>query len=812
MGTLGQDIRYAARMLALSPGFALLAVVTLALGIGANSTIFSWINGTLLNPIPGVSNTSELVTLSRSTSARKPKEFSYEDYLDLRDQSTSFSGLAATSMHPVDITGGAHPEHTWAGLVSANYFDVLGATPLLGRTFLPSEGKAPGADAIVVLGYRLWKQRYGGDKNIVGKTVQINQHAYSVIGVMPREFVGSHTGLQLDLWVPVTMQNQIISTYDRLHDRGTNWLVLQGRRKPGVTVEQAQADMNTVMARLAREYPNDHKGDTVVTAFPLWRGPFGANGYLYVLLPMLMAISGFVLLLACANVANLILVRSVGRRREIAVRLSVGATRGRLVRQFLVESLLLALLAGAMAMLLTAWTAGSFSRFIPPSSVPIVMNISANGTVLLATFLISLFAGVMFGVLPALRASDMSPMAVLKEDSGASTGSIQKARLSSVLVVAQIALSLLLLVCSGLFIRSFRAAQKLDPGFNAKNVFVASYDLFPAGYTHDTGAEFHRQLVERIQRIPGVESATVSDWVPLGYSTNSTVVEPQGYVAQPHESMDISEATVGPDYLKTLQIPLVAGREIRAEDTRSSQPVAMVNEAFVERFWPGQDAIGKKVETEGMTFTVVGVAKTAKYDALGEDPKPIIYLPIQQDYTAIGTIQARVNGDPLLFARAIEKAVHEGNAELPIFDESTMEQRVATASTGQRIAGTFVGTFGILALALAAVGIYGLISYTTRQRTHEIGIRLALGAQRADVFRLVLGNGLKLIAAGLVIGLVLSFALTRFLSSVLFKTGATDVVTFSAVGLLLAAVALVACYLPARRAMHVDPMVALRYQ
>ncbi|MGD0303770.1 MAG: FtsX-like permease family protein, partial [Candidatus Acidiferrales bacterium] len=347
---------------------------------------------------------------------------------------------------------------------------------------------------------------------------------------------------------------------------------------------------------------------------------------------------------------------------------------------------------------------------------------------------------------------------------------------------------------------------------NAKNVFVASYDLFPAGYNRDTGAEFHRQLVDRIQRIPGVESVTISDWVPLGYSTNSTVVDPQGYVAQPHESMDISEASVGPDYLKTLQIPLVAGREIRADDTTGSQPVAMVNEAFVERFWPGQDAIGKKVDTEGMTFTVVGVAKTAKYDALGEDPKPIIYLPIEQDYAAIGTVQARVNGDPLLFARAIEKAIHEGNAELPIFDESTMEQRVATATTGQRIAGTFVGTFGLLALVLAAVGIYGLISYTTRQRTHEIGIRLALGAQRRDVFRLVLGNGVKLIAAGLVIGFVLSLALTRFLSSVLFQTGATDVVTYTAVGLLLGAVALVACYLPARRAMKVDPMAALRYQ
>jgi predicted permease len=812
MGTIGSDIRYAARALAAAPGFALLAIITLALGIGANSTIFSWIDGTLLNPVPGVSNTSQLVTLSRSNSPRAPKEFSYEDYLDLRDQNTTLSGLAAASMHPVDITGGAHPEHTWGALASANYFDVLEAKPLIGRTFLPAEGKAPGADPVVVLGYRLWKQRYGGDKNILGKTVQINQHAYSVIGVMPRDFVGSNAGLQLDLWVLATMQNQIISSYDRLKDRGANWLVLQGRRKPGVTEEQAQADLNTVMARIAKDFPNEHRGDTEITAFPLWRGPFGANGYLYVLLPMLMAIAGFVLLLACANVANLILVRSVGRRREIAVRLSVGATRWRLVRQFLVESFLLAVLAGAVAMMITAWTAGSLSRFIPPSGVPIAMNISANGTVLLVTFLISVVAGVLFGALPALRASDMSPMAVLKEDSGSSTGSVKKARLSSVLVVVQIALSLLLLVCSGLFVKSFRAAQQTDPGFNPKGVFVASYNLFPLGYTRDSGVEFHRQVLERVKQVPGVVDATLADWVPLGYATNSAVVQPEGYVPQPHESMDVSVAVVGPDYLKTLEIPLVAGRDISQSDTLKTQTVAVVNEKFASLYWPGQSAIGKKIDGDGMTFTVVGVAKQAKYDAIGEDPKPMLYMPMLQDYSQSATLHVRVNGDPAAFARAIEKAVHAQNADLPIFDEATLEQRVGTATSGQRIAGTFVGTFGILALVLAAVGIYGLISYTTRQRTREIGIRLAMGAQRADVFRLVIGNGVKLVVVGLAIGFGLSVALTRFLSSILFKTGATDVVTFAAVGLLLAVVALVACYLPAKRAMKVDPMVALRYQ
>jgi predicted permease len=812
MATLIQDIRYAWRSLVNAKGFSALAIITLALGIGANSTIFSWIDGTLLNPVPGVNHTESLVTLSRSATVHDPKVFSYLDYLDLRDRTSTMSGVIASSVHAMDITGGAHPEHTWGSLVSSNYFDVLGVKPLLGRTFLPAEARATGAEPVVVISYRLWTQRFGSDKNFVGKSMQINQHTFQIVGVAPREFQGSQTGVQSEMWVPVTMQGQVVSNYDRLADRGVNWLVLQGRLKPGVTPEQAQADMTTLMSRLAADFPDDHKSETVVTAYPLWRGPFGANGYLYVLFPMLMAISGFVLLLACANVANLILVRSVGRRREVAIRLSVGATRWRLVRQFLVESTLLAVLAGALAMLITAWTAGSFSRFIPPSGIPIVLNISANGTVLLVTFLISLLAGVMFGVLPALRASDLSPMAVLKEDSGASTGSVRKARLSSALVVGQIALSLLLLVCSGLVIRSFRAAQAVNPGFNPKNVFVASYSLFPAGYNKDTGVEFHRQLLTRIQQIPGVSSVTVADWVPLGYATNSTAVKPDGYVAQPHESMDVDEATVGPDYLKTMQIPLVSGRDFTPEDGPKSEAVAMVNEAFVQRYWPGQTGIGKKVDADGMLFTVVGVAKTTKYDAIGEEPKPIIYLPILQDYTPLATIEARVNGEPAAFARAIEKAVHAQNAEMPIFDEASLEQRVAVASTGERIAGTFVGAFGVLALVLAAVGIYGLVSYATRQRTHELGIRLALGAQRGDVFKLVLGNGLQLILAGLAIGFALCLALTRFLSSILFHTGTTDAVTFVGVGLLLSAVALLACYLPARRAMRVDPMTALRTQ
>ncbi len=810
MGTIGQDVRYALRNLRQSPGFAALAILTLALGIGANSTIFSWINGTLLNPIPGSTNVSGLVTLNHSAELRAPRDFSYPDYVDLREQSRSFSGLAASAFRPVNLTGGARPEHTWATLASANYFDVLAVRPILGRTFLPEEDQKPGGATVVVLSYRLWQIRYGGDRNVIGRAVQINQHTYQVIGVAPASFQGSQTGVQTDMWIPVVMCQQIVSNTDRLHARDINWLVLQGRLRPGVTLLQAQSELDGLMKHLAQQFPQAHQDDSHVTVFPLWRGPFGANMYLYVLLPILMGIAGFVLLLACANVANLVLVRSVARRREVAVRLAVGATRSRLVRQFLVESVLLAAAAGVVAILITAWTAGSLSRFIPPTNVPIGLNIQVNATVMLVTFAISMLAGVIFGVLPAIRASDLSPMSVLKEDSNSSSGSIRKARLSSGLVVAQIALSLLLLVCSGLFIRSFAAAQKVDTGFNPKRVYLGSLSLFSAGYNYKTGTEFYRQLLAKIQQIPGVESVTISDWTPLGYSTESTVVEPEGYVPRPHESMEIKDASVGPDYLHVMQIPLVAGREISAQDTSETQAVAIVNQAFVDRYWPGQNPLGKMVATQEMRFSIVGVAQNAKYDRLDEVTVPIIYLPILQDYSPYGIIHARVSGEPLAFAKPIEKAVRELNAGLPVFDESTLERQVEIGSMGQRIAGTFVGLFGVLALILAAVGIYGVIAYTTRQRTREIGIRLALGAQRRDVFQLVLGRGVQLILFGLGIGFVLSIILTRFLRALLFQVGATDVITFMGVGILLSAVALLACYLPARRAMRVNPIVALR--
>ena len=812
MATLLQDLKYGLRMLKRNPGFTVLAVVTLALGIGANSTIFSWINSTLLNPIPGASHTSDLLSLARGGTTRNPVSFSYLDYLDLRDRNHSFSGLIASDIRPMDLTGTGQPERIWSTLATANYFEVLGVRPILGRGFVPSEEEKPGGTPIVVISYRFWHSHFAGDRSVIGRTMDINHHPFNIVGVAPAAFQGCQTGLVSDLWIPMTMEQQVVPGGDRLHHRSSDWLEVLGRLKPGVSLQQAHQEMNLLMQRIIEQYPDSHQGRNEVTLYPLWRAPHGANAYFYILLPMLMAIAAVVLLLASANVANLLLVRSIARRREVAIRLSVGASRSRLVRQFLVESVLLALVGGGMAILLTGWTAGTFVRFIPPTNLPVALNVRLDRNVLLVTLAISMVTGIVFGVLPALRSSRLSPIVVLKEEAGAVSGGLQKARLARGLVVSQIALSLLLLVSAGLFIRGFRKAQQVDPGFNPNHVLVASLDLFPAGYTSAQGREFDRQLLTKLNLLPGVRSATLADWMPLGFVTDSETIQPEGYVPQRQESMNIREADVGPDYFHTLEIPLIAGRDFTARDTNDSQPVVIVNQAFADRYWPGQDAIGKRLKAEGEWFTVVGITRTGTYDRFDETPQPFFYFPLFQNYSHNVIIHARVEGDALAFAPEVERAVHELNADLPVFLVAPLNSAIELATTNQRIAATFVGAFGLLALILAAVGIYGVIAYTTRQRTHEIGVRIALGAERSDVFRMVLNQGLRLILTGLAIGLAASLALTRFLRGVLFGVATTDLATFASVAGLLCLVALAACLIPARRAATLEPTTALRYE
>jgi len=809
-----QDVRYSLRMIAKAPGYAAIAILTLALGIGANTTIFSWINSTLLNPIPGLANPQEVVALSLSRLSENPFPFTYPDVVALRDGQQSFTGITASGTVPMSLTSKGKPQRIWGTVAATNYFSVLGVQPILGRGFLPAEDEKPGGAPVAVISYGLWQTHFAANPNVVGQIIEINQHPYTIVGVAPAMFQGSQTGLRSQIWIPIMMVQQLVELGDLIHDHHYFWMFALGRLKPGVAPQRAQEELTMRLKREVSNYPEEHKGHESVTVYPLWRSPFGVNQVFSMLLPMLMSIAGFVLLLACANVANLMLVRSVARRREMALRMSLGASRWRLVRQLLVESLLLALAGGAAAWVITLWTAGTLMKFLPVMDFPVSLIIRTDRSVLFVALGISLLTGVIFGILPALRSSAEAPVAVLREDAGSASRGLHKARLASGLVVAQISLSLLLLICAGLFIRSFLSAQQINPGFNAHNVLIASYDLFTAGYSRESGAEFDRQLVAKLETLPGIQSVALSNRVPLGFPGESTSVKLEGYSPQAHESMETQAAIVTPNYLKTMQIPILKGRDFTLRDRKDSERAVIVSETFADRYWPHQEAIGKRLQSDltNEWFTVVGVARDNMATGLNEKPKPFLYLPLYQVYQANMIVSARVLPDPLALGAAVEGAIHELNPDLVVFDVADLEVRWQIASFQQRVAGTFVGAFGLVALILATVGVYGVTAYTTRQRIHEIGIRMALGATKEDVLRLVLAHGLRLTLIGVGLGLAASFALTRYLGKTLLGVTSTDALTYWTVSILLCGIALLACFIPAHRAIRVDPMVALRHE
>jgi predicted permease len=795
-----QDVRYALRQLRKSPGFTLTVVLTLALGIAANSTVFSWINSTLLDPIHGVARTSDMVTIMRGERSEHPTPpFSYLDLVDLRDSTKSFSGLIGYHDDYMALTGAGRPERIYGVLATADYFEVLGVKPILGRTLLPSLATERAGVAEAVLGYDLWQNRYAGDPSIVGKTIQINLRPFTVVGVAPKGFQGCKSGLRSEIWIPLGMDSQIWGS-TRINYRDGLWLNVLGKLKPGVDHFQAESELNVLMQRIAARFPAEHQGPNQISTDPLWRSPFGANVYLAGTLPMLLALAGALLLLACANVANLLLVRSV----------SMGASRWRIVRQLLVENLLVALAGGVVALTLTVWTARALALFLPPTTLPLSLSSHVDGRVFLATMLVSLLTAGIAGVIPALRASGLSPVSVLKDEALSTSGGLSKSRLTSGLVVAQIALSLLLLSCAGLFVRSLRNAQISDPGFDPSHVLLVSFDLVPMGYNRATGMEFDRQLLARVQQLPGVQSATLADFSPLSFTIHSDFVQPEGYVPHLHESMEVDRGLVGPNYLQTLRTPLLAGRDINPQDTATTQLVAVVNQSLVDRYWPGQNAIGKRIQVEGGWFTVVGVAANGKYRRMTYDPSPLVLVPMMQRFPGEAILHVRATGDPQAMASVVERTIHSLNPDLPLYNQTTLKENMQIGSVFERIVASFAGSFGLLALVLAAVGIYGVVAYTTKQRTHEIGIRMALGAGKGDVFRQVLGQGLRLTVAGLVIGIAVSVALTRFVRGLLFGVDAADWLTFATVAGSLCLVALVACCLPARRAASVDPMKALR--
>lgn len=811
MKNLWHDIRYALRQLRSSPGFALIAVFTLALGIAACSTIFSWIDSTLLDPIPGVANTGRMVTIQRGErSMQAPPPLSYGDYVDLRDSTTTLSGLIAHHEDFMTITGGDEPERVYGVLASTNYFSVLGVHPFLGTTFtLPDRDERLGTPQAVI-GYFLWQQRFGGDPGIVGKTIQINRHNYNIVGVAPRGFEGCTTGLRAQIWLPLGMDRQVTGS-TRIDDRGDSWLNVVGVLQPGMSRPQAENELNVLMQRIVQRHPDSHRGDNRLSLDPLWRSPFGANIYLSGTLPILLALAGVLLLLASANVADLLLVRSVARRREFAIRLSMGASRWRLVRQLMVENLMIGLAGGGLALAVTFFTARTLGFFLPTISLPIDINGKVNGAVTLSLFFVAILATVISGTIPAVRASALSPVSVLKDESLTGSG-LGRSRLASGLAAVQIALSLVLLACAGLFVRSLINAESANPGYDPDHVYLASYDLKPLAYSNTKAMEFDQQVLQRVEALPGVESATLATFSPLSFTIDSDGVMPEGYVPHLHESVTADTGAVGPGYLHTLRTPLLAGREFTKSDNASTEPVAIVNKAFVDRYWSGQQAIGKRVLLDSRWYKAVGVTVNAKYRGLVYAQPPLVLVPLAQARWNPVILHARVNGDPAAFDSAIEGAVHSLNPDLPLFDVSTLKENMEMGGVFQRIASVFAGSFGLLAMLLAAVGVYGVVAYTTRQRTHEIGIRMALGASKTAVFRQVLQQGFRIALVGLTLGLAASLVATRYLRGLLYGVGATDWLTFTTVATGLCAVALIACFVPARRAASIEPADALRIE
>jgi predicted permease len=809
-----QEIRYALRQLLHNLSFTLLAVVTLALAIGANSTIFSWISASLLHPIPGAAQSSRMITITRGERNQHPSPpFSYPDYVDLRDNTKSLSGLLGYHDDYMALTGIGKPQRIYGALVSANYFDVLGVHPVLGRLLLSTKQTEAAGQAEVVLNYDLWRNHFGADRSILGRTVQINLHPYTVVGIAPQGFHGSKTGLRDDVWIPLGMTGQVWN-WPSVEDRGVSWLNVLGTLAPGVDQHRADNELNVLMQRLVAEYPTAHQGDNALSTDPLWRSPFGANVYLSGTLPILLALAAVLLVLACANVANLLLVRAISRRREFAIRLSMGCGRIRLVRQLMIESLLIALAGGGLALLLTLWTARTMAAFLPPTTLPIALQGSVDLSVLLATLAASVLTAAVVGIIPALRASRLSPMSVLKDEALSTSAGLSRSRLAAALVIAQIALSTVLLTSAGLFVRSLNQAQLADPGFIPSHVFLATFNLDPMGYSSSTGAVFQHRLLTKLQALPGVQSATLADFSPLSFTIHSTGVQPEGYVPQPHEDVDVDLGIVGPAYLTTLRTPLLAGRDFIDADRSGSQPVVIVNQAFVDRYWrvSSKDALGRQVQLWGRELIVVGVAANGKYRRLVYDPTPLVLIPLWQTYRGEVILHLRVAGDPLHYTTAVQQAVSDLNPDLPLYNITTLQASMKQGNVFERIIVDFAGCFGVLALLLATVGLYGVVACTTKQRTHEIGIRIALGAKKSTIFRQILAHGLRLTFLGLLAGLAMSLLIARFLRSLLYGIGTADWITFPTVVLLLAIVALLAGYLPARRATRVLPMTALRHE
>ncbi len=820
MATLFNELQYGLRTMRKSMGFTAVAVLTMAVGIAANTTVFSWIDGILLHPYPGVGDPARLVALETVAPSGEHLTTSYPDYRDLRDGTRLLDGIAVSQPRPVNIGEGVRAQRVWAELVSGDYFDVLRVKPALGRFFAGHErDDSPGGHAVAVISYNLWKTRFHSDPAVVGTLVHVNRYPLTIIGVAPEQFGGSMASLAFDLWAPATMFAELTTgggAYfrDRLTDRKTRMFLSLARLKPGVTVAQGRAEMQALAQRLAELHDDTNRG-IGVTIMPVWQGSFGAQKTLLAPLGILMGVCALVLLIACANVTNLLLARATARTKEFSVRLALGAQRSRIVRQLLVETLLLAVAGSLLGLALADQMRAALLWLVPATSTPTIRVTDIDWRVLLFTEALAVAVTLIAGLVPALQATRMNVGEALKEGGRSGAGGARSHGLRGALVVAEVSLAAVALVGAGLFLKSFALAKTINPGFDAQHVAIAELQLSTAGYNATQATAFCRRLRERIEASPGVEAVSYCDTVPLSFVGGSWEdLQIQGYVPAPSENMKIYRNLVAPGYFALMRISLVEGRDFTEHDDETSVPVMVVTQEFVRRFLPKGNPVGAKVNGWGQWFTIVGVAQDIKYHNLTESPMPFFYIPIRQIYRPeMGvTFFVRTAGAPEAAIAAMRQAARATDPDVALFGAEPLTESIAAALFGQKVAASLLSVLGGVAVLLAAIGLYSVMAYSIAQRTHEIGIRIALGARPWDVIGMALRRGMAFAFGGLAIGLVGAVALTRLASAALIRVSPADPAIYAGVALFLAAIAGLASWLPARRAAKVDPMVCLRVQ
>jgi predicted permease len=818
MRTLSQDLRYTLRALAKNPGFAAVAVISLALGIGANTTIFTLINAMFLNPIP-VERPGELLAVV-TVDAKNPGAWtvSYPNYKDFRDENEVFSAMAAYSFpNPASMVlqGGA-PEQIMLEIVTGNYFDVLGVRPALGRFFLPEEDETPGSHPVTVIGYGFWNRRFGRDPRILGTTLGLNGRQFTIVGVAPERFRGLTVVFGPDLWVPTMMQEQIAQARfrDFFNDRRALFFNVFGRLREGADREQATANVEAIAGSLEEAYPEPNRGRSAKT-LPLTEATLfpGMRQGIVLGSAVLMTIVGLVLLIACSNVANLMLAKAVARQKEIAIRISMGASRRQLMQQLLTESAILGLLGGLVGLVVAYLGRDFILSFRPAFLANNTFELTLDSRVFCFALSISLLSGLLFGLVPTLSASRFSVVDALKQESRTVGAAHRRVSLRNALVVVQVALSIVSLVAAGLFMRSSTRAHELDPGFESRRLGVMIVNPGQGGYDAARAEQFYDAALERVRSIPGLRSASWASNLPL-FGGFSRSVFPEGQEnRESDEGVLVATNIVDLGFFETFDVALLRGRDFSSADRKDSIPVAAINQKMAEQFWPGQDAIGKRFRLYGNEFfyETIGIVETTKIATLGEDPQACIYLPLEQNYSDAMVLYLRTEGDPAAVMTAAQREVRAMDPLVPIINPLTVGEVIDQSLFAPKLAAGLLGVMGLMALTLASVGLYGVLAFRVSQRVQEIGLRLALGAGQSNVLWMVLKSAMSLVGIGLGIGLVIAFAISRAVASLLYGISASDPMTFLGVSAVLAAVALVASSIPALRASHVDPLVALRH-